>query len=231
MDETKKTTTKYRIAAVIILIVALNFYFVFPFESIPPRTRQLWRYSFDWRHWPVWYATFLWILATGYALTTLLQSCRVQQGIRRFYASDTWRQFKYDLKNSGVNQSFVSFTLRMPFGKCVLRRWIRYWRNPYIERWHRYVFWITAFLLGGLLLENLVISEYSRRFLVNRLFNVPYHFWLRYVYNPFLYVPWIDWLAGRPFSWRQLNAPILALLLIVLLLRFNADIKRRRRKQ
>ncbi len=220
-------TKKILIGLALIAVVVLNFYFVFPREIFQSRSWRLFFSAFDGRLWPAWYSLNLWIIAIGFLLATVFADSRAQGVIERFYRSGPWRQLKYELKTTNVNQALVGIFLTLPCGKNLLRCWIRFWKTLPIKRYGVYVGRLTVLLVLYVFLRNSIWIAFPREMVQHLLIRHYYRFedfclW-------FFYVAWENFLVTGSFSWRMLTAPLFALTLIVLLLKTTMEIRSRRK--
>ncbi len=218
---------RWGIVAVLAVVILVNFYFVCPREILATRPARLFFAVFDGRLWPAWYSLNLWIVAIGFLLATVLTDRRAQGMVERFYCSRPWRQLKDELKTTNINRIFVGAFLSLPFGKRLLRRWIRFWRTLPVNRYSVYAGRLTVLLVLYIFLRNSLWITFPREMIR--------HLLIRHYYRCdefciwFFYGAWVDYLASGVLSWRMLTAPLFALALIVFLLKTTMEIRSRRK--
>jgi hypothetical protein len=224
-QSSRKSTIIWGIVIGGLLLVNLILFGSFFFDD--PQTVKYLRFSLDYRHWPAWYSVNLWLIVFGLVLTFLLKTERVQNGIRKFYASSFWRLGVRELQNSRWNKILVRQFLRRKFTKRILRRWIHCRKRLRVDQYHRYA---VRFIAVGLLL---VILRYSDglapvrgfffyrtgrgRYLIQRLYEWVY------------LIPLTSYLATGVLSWRLFVVPVTGLLLTLWLLVSVRNLKKMRR--
>lgn len=212
-----------------LLIFGLLLLNVAAFFSPDERSLRLLLWTFDYHHWPTWYAVNLWIATVGIFLSLAFETDLLQRLLRRIHASRFWRKGVTRFKQSQLNQKIVRFFLQRKIGKLALRKWIAFWRGVKIEFWPRYALIFTV--LGILTVTFLSSDMFAMpRYHIWRIHHISFHLLHKYIYVPYYFLPMSNYICEGTLSWKILIAPATGLLLIVGLLRWNQKIKKKQRE-
>ena len=150
-------------------------------------------------------------------------SARLWRSFRYSFDSRFWPSW-YSLYLWLLAVGFLAeYLLRIPKYQIRFNEEIRHIRNrtlaePYrFNRYSKIVIKTTGITILAVALVHLgFFSSYTYLF-------------LHHVFEPFYYIPLIDYFLYGSVSWRLIFAPMTAFISIVLLLRYNARMKKKRR--
>ena len=192
-----------------------------------PKTRQLFWYYFDIRHWPIWYAVNLWLIVVGLLVVPWLKQSHVQKRIQSVFDSKFCHSAVRCFKFSKLNLRIARFFLRRKPGKKIFRKWNAFWGRFRVENFYLYAFWIILIAIGYVFFRNADIMAGPRLFLYQRYYF--YYTWpYRNIYEPFYYIPLATYFFTGKIGWRLFIAPVTGILMILCLLRWTGQYRKRR---